>query len=124
MKSILAISAAVALVAFLPACQATKSAAASIGAGIKSLANNPQVTADAAIALNVAQQYEAIAKQRTVTAVDWEQIALSAVNQFIAAQGAPVSPASTATSIQLAEQAVSLYDAGKAKPAAAAKSAG
>ena len=94
-------------------CEAVKQATTSIGHGITSLANNKTLVADAGIALNVATQWEKIAKVRKVTVADYVVIAESAVAQFAAAQATPPSPATLSDWVDIATKAVAAYDVTK-----------
>jgi hypothetical protein len=94
-------------------CTQFKAGVTSLGNGITSLAQNKTLVADAGIALNVATQYEAIAKVRKVTPADFVVIAMSAVNQYNAAQAAPASPATVNDWVDIATKAVVAYDAAK-----------
>lgn len=97
-------------------CAATQKAVTSLGNGITALAHNKTLATDAAIALDVATQYEKIAKVRKVTVADYVAIAQSAVQQFVAAQATPPADATVDDWVNTATKAVAAYDATKNKP--------
>ena len=113
MKKTTCIFVIAAICAFFPSCASTKSALTSLGNGITSLANNKTLAVDAGIALDVATQYEKIAKVRKVTLADFVIIAQSAVAQYAAAQAVPPTPATIDNWVDVATKAVVVYDTSK-----------